>query len=552
MGRRIAISSLINQISVAIVENGHLAEFFIERDNQQRTVGNLYKGEVENVLPGMEAAFVDIGLERNAFIYVSDVSRGNQNIEEVLHKGQPLLVQVTKEPAGSKGARVTTRLALPGRFMVLMPYENSIGVSRKIEQEAERERLKNLARDLKPQDMGVIVRTVAEGQSEKELAKDLRYLTNLWNRIEGKVKSAQAPALVYQDHDLIYRIIRDLFTEEVEEIIVDQPELYRKIRDTMVQLNIVGDCKVTHYQGKVSLFEQLGVQKELDKARQNRVWLDSGGYLIIDETEALVVIDVNTGKYVGSKDLAATVLRTNLEAAAEIAKQLRLRNIGGIVIIDFIDMDNSADRQQVVDALEEALKQDKTKTHVLGFTQLGLVELTRKKEKKKLTDILERPCPSCGGSGRVISEETLAFNLAHEAFSVAKEAEVEAMLIECHPSVASFLIGNGGINLANLEESTGKKVFVRGSESFEREDSRIRSGPRGKVEKLAYPVQTGQQLTLVVESVHQNYPGHGIGKVEGYIIDIADAEELVGQKVMVEVTQVNKTHAQARVVKILN
>lgn len=468
MLRKVVISSFLNQVLVGIVEDGRLAEFFLEKDQTSRIAGNIYKGRVENVLPGMAAAFVDLGLERNGFLYVDDVPGAKeQPINKLLKKGQEILVQVAKEPEGSKGPRVVTSISLPGRFMVLMPQEHSVGVSRQILDLEERARLREIAAQLKPPEMGLIVRTAAYGCSEQELAAERDELVELWQQIGEQSKKCSAPALLHRDHDLIYRIMRDLVTDDTDVIIADQPWIYERIIDIRAKLHISPAIKVELYQGEVALFDQLGLSRDLEKATNKRVWLNSGGYLVIDQTEALVSIDVNTGKYTGSKDLAATVLRTNLEAAQEIAKQLRLRNIGGIIIIDFIDMNSAQDRQQVLDALTKALAADKTKSHVLGFTQLGLVEMTRKKAKTRLSHLLETPCPQCGGTGSVLSSDTIAVNTAQKVYSMAREPGVKGIKVACHPLVAAALLGENQENIKLMHKQTGKEITVTGCDDFE-------------------------------------------------------------------------------------
>lgn len=548
MERRIVISSQINQTIVGVVEDGHLAEFFLERDNERKTVGNIYKGRVENVLPGIEAAFLDLGLEKNAFLHVADIVKDGAPIEEVVRRGDSLLVQVTKEPVGSKGARVSTSIAVPGRSLVLLPFENTLGVSRKITEGKERERLRELAAKMKPDNRGIIVRTVAEGHQEGDLQADLHYLQSLWDQILEKTKKRAAPCEIYRDHDLVYRIIRDVVGEDVKEILVDQVALHRKIESIIFEFGLAERCRVELYKGKVGLFEFFGLNRELERALKNRVWLSSGGYLVIDETEALVSIDVNTGKYTGTRFLRETVLKTNLEAASEIARQLRLRNIGGIIIVDFIDMDTEEDKEKVLRLLEKSLAKDKTKAHVLGFTRLGLVEITRKKAKKKLTEMLQTPCPSCEGTGHVPSDETLALQIANEVYSLAQEEEVEAIFVQCHPAVASFLIGNAGGNLESLEKTTGKKIYVRGQDRYVRSEREIHSGSSQVIEKRACPVHVGQILRVKVEGIHNHNPDHGIARVEGFVLDLLGASLHVGEFVDVEILSKEKTFAIARIV----
>lgn len=547
MQSKIFISSVINQMLVGVVEDGRLAEVYIERDNQQKTVGNVYKGRVENVLPGMSAAFVDIGLDRNAFLYVDDIngSSSKQSIKDILRRGQEVIVQVVKEPVGTKGARVISQVSLAGRFLVLLPHESHLGISRQIRQAEERDRLRELAAEHCPPGFGLIVRTVAEGCQAAELVNDLSTLVRQWRRIKSKARRAGAPSLLYRDYDLVYRTVRDLVTDAVDEIVVDQRSLKHRIKEMLDSLQVPKQPKVRFHKGSVLLFEEYGLDKALERSAKRQVWLDCGGYLVFDPTEALTAIDVNTGKYIGSKDLETTVLKTNLEAADEIARQLRLRNIGGIVIIDFIDMETSAHRTEVLKRLEAALATDKVRTHVLGFTQLGLVELSRKKSKTPLASILQKPCPQCQGSGQVLSHETLALRAAQRVFSLAREDDVEAVLVVCNPLVASFLIGLGGSNLRTLEKDAGISVFVRGDEALECDDIRYHSGSLDAVSKQTAPVAVGQDVTVEVDSVHTNNPRHGIAKVSGFVIDIVDGADYVGLKIPVVIREVHKTFAVA-------
>jgi len=471
MRKKIVISSFLKQILVGIVEDGRLAEFFIEKDENSRMVGNVYKGKVENVLPGIAAAFVDIGSERNAFLYVADAGDASTSIR----KGQELIVQVIKEPEGTKGARVSTNIALPGRYLVLMPMESTVGVSRQIVNAEERSRLWQIGKLIRPEGMGLIIRTAAEGHTEEELTRDRDELIQLWQRLLAESKQRSAPALLYRDHDLVYRIMRDVVTEDTESIIVDQKWIYEDIVNLRDILGLPAKVTVDLYDGKVALFEQLGLNRDLEKATKRWVWLNSGGYLIIDQTEALVSIDVNTGKFVGKTDLAETILAINKEAAREIAKQLRLRNIGGIIIIDFIDMKSEHDRRQVLDTLNEALAQDKTKSQVFGFTHLGLVEMTRKKAKTRLSQVLETTCPHCSGTGRILSPEAIAINTAQRIYSLARETDVRRVYVECHPLVAAKLIGSNKELLKHMQNETGKEIKIVGCQNYELDQVEVSS-----------------------------------------------------------------------------
>ncbi|MGC7869993.1 Rne/Rng family ribonuclease [Desulfosporosinus sp. SYSU MS00001] len=402
------------RIRAAVFEDGDLMDVFEDEGGSSHLVGNIYRGRVENVLPGMQAAFVDIGLEKNAFLYVGDAipspsrfedeDKGSsviqERIENILKPRQELLVQITKEPVSTKGARISVNLTLPGRYVVLLPQVSYIGVSRKISDAQERARLKDLAEKVKPEGMGVIIRTLAVGVDGEEIAEDIGHLVTTWQALERKIPHVSVPGLVHKDVDLVSRLVRDWVDQDVEKITVDQEETAETLRQALREIEHPAVKRIFVMPGE-DLFGRYGVDDEIRKALRSKVWLKSGGYLIIQQTEALSVIDVNTGKYVGQRSLEETVVHTNLEAAGEIARQLRLRNLGGIIIIDFIDMAAKENQQQVIEALEAACAVDKTKSQVLGLTQLGLVEMTRKKVGQTLAVRYTAPCPTCDGSGRV-------------------------------------------------------------------------------------------------------------------------------------------------------
>lgn len=563
MRREIVVNAGHGETRAAVLEDRRLAELYIERDEDERVVGNIYKGRVENVLPGMQAAFVNIGLERNAFLYVDDALAHYRNgiggddepaervrvrsIKDVLHEGEEVIVQVTKEPIGTKGARVVTNLTLPGRYLVLMPTVEYVGVSRRIDDEQERTRLKTLAKRLRPKGMGLIVRTIASGKDEEDLIRDGQFLLKVWDRVRRKAAEAKAPALLYKDYDLVYRLVRDSFTPDVTKFVVDSEEEYQKTLDLLETLSPNLKDRVYRYHEGPPIFEAYQIEPEIEKALDRKVWLQSGGYIVIDQTEALVSIDVNTGRYIGTTNLADTVLRTNLEAASEIARQIRLRNFGGIIVVDFIDMDSREHEQMVLRRLEEELRKDRTKTHVLGFTHLGLVEITRKKTKQNVPDILQKPCPHCDGSGRVLSEATVAHRLERELRKLANSTQAAAFLVEAHPSVAAMLIGPGGANLKRLEQDLGRAVYVRGMENRHVEKPTVISGTQEEIEQQAMPVREGEVVSLKVEEPHISNPRDGIARVEGYVVDIEGAGRKVGQQLQVEITRVFRTYAKARV-----
>ncbi|HVH30922.1 MAG TPA: Rne/Rng family ribonuclease [bacterium] len=472
---------------VAVLDDGKLINLFIERG--EPLAGNIYKGRVANVLPGMEAAFVDIGLERNAFLHVGDIrsqrlageeveeSFGRGAIAERLRAGQEILVQVTKEPMGSKGARVTTYVALPAYYLVLMPTVNYVGVSRRIENEPERRRLRQLADRVRPKGMGVIVRTAAEGATEKELADDIQFLLQIWNRVEERSRASKAPALVYQDLRLIRRVVRDQFTDEVKQFLIDSPEEFRRVQDLLNSFAAKLKSRVQLYRDAEPIFEHTGVEKEIEKALHRKIWLKSGGYIVIDRTEALTVIDVNTGKFVGKTDLATTIFRTNMEAVGEIVRQITLRDIGGIILADFIDMENEGHRKQVLAALHEAVRRDRAKFHIIDLTQLGLVEITRKRVHQDLEEVMRMPCPYCEGRGRVLSAETMGLRVRREIRRAVVNAREAAVLADVHPDVAAFLSREGEGWIRQLEQQTGRRLRVRAREGMHIERLRIVEGP---------------------------------------------------------------------------
>ena len=565
MAKEILVNVDVTETRVAMLEDNVLVEAYYERPVHQRTVGNIYKGRVENVLPGMQAAFVNIGLERNAFLYVADagnarlgeeeedivgepVDTRHLNIREVLHEGMEIMVQVAKEPIGTKGARVTTHLTLPGRYLVLMPLVDYTGISRRIEDESERERLRAITERIKPPGMGLIVRTMAAGRSVEDLVADVNFLTRLWSRIQLRYRQSSAPALLHKDLGLVYRILRDSFTPEIDRMIIDSRQEYERVMELLDDISPDLKPRVQLYQQQTpSLFDLYHVEHELDKALRRRVWLKSGGYLVIDQTEALTAIDVNTGKFVGTTNLSDTVLRTNLEAAAEIARQLRLRDIGGIIVIDFIDMTSPDHREAVLRVLQDHLQKDRTKSYVLGITQLGLVEMTRKKVRETLDTVLTRPCPYCEGRGRVFSEETMANRFRRELRAILNTSNSEAILAEVNPGVAALLIGAGGANLRELERETGKTVYIRGAQDCHVEQMHIRGlGTRAEVEEKALPVKPGQVLEVTVEEAHATNPWNGIARIEGYVIDIEGAGNLAGETARVEITRAYRTYAKAR------
>ena len=429
MINEIIVDVNVGEIRVGILEDKELAEIHIERTNHQGLVGNIYRGKVSSVLPGMQAAFIDIGYEKNAFLYVGDAIPQKEynddeieifrdytgyNISDILKVGQEITVQVIKEPIGTKGPRVSTHITLPGRNLVLLPNADYVGISRRIENDSERQKLKKIAEKLKPDNMGLIVRTVSEGKDEADFITDVSFLTKLWAKIKQSETSGPVPRCIHRDINLIYRSVRDLFTWDVDKFIINDEKEYFKVLELVEMISPLLKNRVELFRKDYAIFDYYQIETKIERALARKVWLKCGGYIIIDKTEALTVIDVNTGKFVGDNNLEDTVLKTNIEATKEIAKQLRLRDIGGIVIIDFIDMNDTEHQQMVLDSLKQSLKNDRTKTIVLGMTALGLVEMTRKKMRQELSTVMNCDCPCCDGTGKVYTSDTHAMNILKE------------------------------------------------------------------------------------------------------------------------------------------
>ena len=450
---------------VAIVENGRLSELFIERMWECQKSGEVYKARVESVLPGMNAAFVGLGDGRNGFLYLND-ARG----VTVKPNGE-ILVQVVKTARKNKGARVTTRISLPGRYLVLVPGGHDVGVSKRIVREEERARLKEVARSMDTAGFGVIMRTASEGVDADVLNDDLEQLKALWRDIENNAAKQTAPCLLYKDMGLVGRVLRDELSSEVAQIIVDNQEEYDRVKEYLERYKKAEAMpSLTFHRSNIPLFEYYDMEKEIDALLDNKVWLKSGAYLVIDQTEALTVIDVNTGKYTGGHSLRETVLATNLEAAEEIAWQLKLRSIGGIVVVDFIDMEPEEDRKALLAKLDEVFAADRCRVRVYGISQLGLVEMTRKRARADLRSVLTRPCPMCGTSARVLKEDALALMLKRFISKIFMSGRAQAVLIDAHESVAAYV---AEVYLSAWEEAFGRRIFLRGQSSMPLEKFRL-------------------------------------------------------------------------------
>ena len=474
--RELLVSVDVTEQAVAVLEDDRVAEVYLERPGRRSIAGNIYQGVVDNVLPGMEAAFVEIGLEKNGFLYVDEIvgpelegKRHGRRIQDLLARGQEILVQAVKDPMKSKGARLTTEISLPGRFVVYVPQGEGIGVSRRLEDD-ERTRLKEILRAIKLPNGGLIVRTAAEGASPEDIERDVRFLEKLWKEIQASAKKSPAPSLVYSEAELPLRVVRDLFTEDFERALVDDDRALRRITGYLKKTSPHMAERVVRYKDRAPLFEAHGVDAEIRSTLNKRVDLPSGGYLIFDYAEAFTVIDVNTGRFVGSRSrtstarLEETVTKNNVEAAKEVVRQLRLRDIGGIIVIDFVDMANPKNRATVEEALKRELERDRTKTYVVEISPLGLVEMTRQNVTEGPREILTRRCPTCEGNGTILSEATAVVDTERRLRALAGESpRTKAFRVELNARVRDMLVGPGAAQLAEIEEVTKRRFFLESS-----------------------------------------------------------------------------------------
>ena len=496
---------------VALLENGVLEEYSIERINERNIVGGIFKGRVKNIEPGLKAMFVDIGFDKNAFLHFWDALPGleNPDIERIERDPRPsknggqskqpkkpsskdvptlypigseLLVQVTKGPIGTKGPRVTTNLSLAGRYLVLMPYNDQSGISRKIEDPKERDRLRKILRALDvPEGMGVIMRTVGEGQRARFFVRDLSLLLEQWRGIEVAMQAKKAPACLFEEPDLIDRTVRDFLTDEVDQVLCDDPTSVDHMKALVGQISTRAKSRIEHYSEPQAIFDKYNVQRQIDDAFHRQVWLKCGGYIVIDETEALIAIDVNTGRNKGSKDMDKTILQTNMEAADEIARQLRLRNIGGLIIGDFIDMKSRKDQQSVYERMKERLKRDKSKTHVLPLSSMGLMEMTRQRAQESLSSAVYTPCPYCNGRGRVKSSTSMSVELQRALKGIMSKYKdtVRELKIVVHPEVLQRLRTEDEDLLVDLERRFEGRLIFRADPAFHHEKFHVSDAVTG-------------------------------------------------------------------------
>ena len=488
--RRLLLESDPHQTRVAVLEDGKLTEIYMERRKSRGVVGNVYKGRVSRILPGMQAAFVDIGLARDAFLFAGDVRETLSDldelaeadpqtrefpavdirpIEDLLSKGDELIVQVVKAPLPNKGARITTEITLPGRFIVYVPTVRNLGVSRRIRDAEERERLRLLLEELAPEDAGLIVRTAGEGRRKEDFAADLGFLARRWSGIEEQARAVKAPALLHEDFDLALRTIRDRFTDEVVELLVDGTEVYERVVDFASEVAPLLVDRIRLFEEEAALFARLGIENEITAALKSKVWLRSGGYIVINPTEALVAIDVNTGRFVGKKNLEDTVFKTNLEAVKEIVRQIRLRDLSGIIVVDLIDMGDPEHREEVWLALERELRKDRAKNQALRLSEFGLVEITRKRSRDNLARLLTRPCPECGGSGRILAVTTICLKLRREVLARCKHLDDHKLVVRVHAEVAAAFDSDQHEILDELREALGDQLVIQADDRLPHE-----------------------------------------------------------------------------------
>ena len=509
MYKQIVINVADHETRVALLEDGTIAELFIERKDGADSAGNIYKGRVQRVLPGMQAAFVDIGLSQAAFIYVDDVigeriedveryfnekrkqeesepddievhadegetNRNEaiftkQNIEGLITEGQEMLVQVAKSPMETKGARITSHVSLPGRFLVLMPTSDHIGISRRIEDPVERDRLKEIVSSLRTEQLGYIVRTAAEGVRQEKMAYEMGFLKNLWEGIKDKYNSMPPRSLLHKELSVSLRAVRDLLIQEAEKLIIDSKAGYETILSFLETFMPSLKDSVELYEGREPIFDAYNLEGDISRALKRKVWLKSGGYIVIEHTEALVAIDVNTGRYVGKHNLEETITKTNLEAVKEIAYQIRLRDIGGIIIIDFIDMEKKSNQEKVFNSLQEALKKDRSKTNVLPMSEMGLIQMTRKRIRKPLTRLLCEPCFYCEGEGYLISKKTICYNVFRDVIRDSRDMLGKRLTLRVNPEIAELLYGEESHLILALERQIEKRVVVYPNPEFHME-----------------------------------------------------------------------------------
>ena len=567
MKKKILVSVDAGETRVAVFEQkgnakSRVAELYVERRGSRSIVGNIYKGVVDNVLPGMEAAFVDIGLERNGFLHVDEIvmpggekvpRRGHgkgRRIDELIKSKQEVLVQVVKDPLKTKGARLSMQLSIAGRYLVYMPQGAGVGASRRLP-DSERDRQRKLLHKIHKGDGGVIVRTAAQGAQQEDFKRDLDYLHKLAEVVERRGEEVKGPDLVFQEADLSIRVLRDVLPSEFDKAVIDDEKQHQRVTSFFQRTAPELVSKVETYDGAAPLFEREGAEEAVRSTLSRRVELPSGGYLMIDYAEALTVIDINTGSFTGRGKgrLEDTITRVNIEAAEEVVRQLRLRDIGGIIVVDFIDMARARNRDQVLKTMREALDEDKTKTYVVEISPLGLVEMTRQNMTDGVREILTKTCPTCEGEGVILSEETVAIDVLRKLRElVAQKPEPEAFLIRVNPRVAAKLTEEGS-GLHDLEESSGKHFHFEGGDALGVGTYEVsEEGSREDIERQALPFSVGEEVLVAIEEPHMYEANDAIARVDSYIVSVTGGGKYVGQRRLVRIDEVARSQASASLV----
>src|SRR3954451_9098612 len=565
MKKTILVSADRGETRVAVLESKSkgakrdVAELYIERRGRRSIVGNIYKGKVDNVLPGMEAAFVDIGLERNGFLHVDEILTpdgeqaprrgrgGGRRINELIKPGQEILVQVVKDPLKTKGARLSMNVSIAGRYLVFAPNGSGVGVSRRLA-DKERDRLRKMVDRTYKGPGGLIVRTAAPGAKKSDFVREVSYLQKLSEVLERRSDSTKAPALVFQEADLSIRVLRDVFLSEFEKAVIDSPKQYERVTNFFQRTAPELVDGVELYEGKKPLLEKWKVDEEIESTLNRRVDLPSGGYLIIDYTEALTVLDVNSGSFTGrgKGGLEETITKVNTEAAEEAVRQLRLRDIGGIIVIDFIDMARASNRDKVLKTMRKALDADKSKSYVVEVSPLGLVEMTRQNVTDGVREILTVPCPTCEGEGVVLSAETVALDAMRRLPDVAAGAkDAEALLLRVHPKVAAELIDPDS-GLAELEAETGKQFHFEGGDALPIDTfDMVEAGTRAEIEERALPFKVGEEVLVKIDEPHMYNADDAVARVDSYIVSVTGGGRFVGERKLVRIERVERAAAIA-------
>ncbi|MGI9117595.1 MAG: Rne/Rng family ribonuclease, partial [Gaiellales bacterium] len=553
--KKILISADAYETKAALIEDDRVVETYIEREERRSLLGNIYLAKVDTVLPGMEAAFVDAGMDKNAFLHVAEIriegldqrARRSKRIQDLVKSGQSLLVQVTKDPMKTKGARVTMDVSLAGRFLVYVPDGEGGGVSKRLP-DGERDRLRDLVKQLKPRlGGGLIVRTAAKGAELAELERDLALLEDQWEGIRARVETAVAPSLIHAEVDIALGLVRDDFRQDVDELIVDDEAMHDRIVSYVQERSPELAVRVHRHTAQTELLRRYGVDEAIESTLKRRVDLPSGGYLLFDYAEAFTIVDVNTGRFVGKGRLEDTIVHNNLEAAREVVRQLRLRDLGGIIVIDFVDMESKTNRDQVIAALKEELAKDRSKVYLVSISPLGLVEMTRQNVTDGVREIMTTECPCCAGEGRVLSDETIALDNLRTLRRQATLSDSEAFLVEVNATVAARMIGPGGSRLEELERDTGKHFSIVALDDVPRERCEfVKHGKVSEVLEDANPLEIGQELQFAMTEPHMYQAADAVTVLEGgYRVVIAGAGPYLGETHRIKIERVGRLEAHA-------